>query len=368
MKKINFFNTFMDPSALQNIAKTVETTFISEGKLVKQFEEELENYLQIKNLFAVNSGTSALHLALVLAGVDQGDEVIIPSQTFIATGLAVIMQKATPVFADCLYEDGNIDPQSIKKLITNKTKAIIPVHWAGRPCAMDEINAIAQEHNIIVVEDAAHAVGAKYKGTSIGAVSDFTCFSFQAIKHLTTSDGGAITCKDHGKYLEGRRRRWFGLDRLNSQVSFLGERDCDVAELGFKYHLNDYAAAMGLANLQGLNDRIKNRIEIVKKYDEVVNANTRLQPFLKDDDTCQSSHWLYGIHTESREGFIHYMKSKEIPVSVVHQGIDRFSIFKDFRRELPVQRRFDETQIHLPLHDSLDMEQVNYVCDSIREF
>lgn len=358
----------MDPKALENISETVKTTFISEGKMVKKFEESLEDYLSIKNLFAVNSGTSALHLALVLAGVDQGDEVIIPSQTFIATGLAVLMQKATPVFADCLYEDGNIDPKSIESLITSKTKAIIPVHWAGRPCAMDEINAIAKKHNLKVIEDAAHAVGAKYNGTSIGAVSDFTCFSFQAIKHLTTSDGGAVVCLDHDKYLEGRRRRWFGLDRLNSKVSFLGERDCDVTELGFKYHLNDYAAAMGLANLDGLNDRINKRAGIVKAFDEAVSSNTKLTPFLRSDEKCESAHWLYGIHTESRDEFITFMKDREIPTSVVHQGIDRFGIFKDFQRELPVQRKFDETQIHLPLHDSLNDEQVQHIILALKEF
>jgi perosamine synthetase len=368
MQKINFLNTYIDETALKNVTETIASTFVSEGKVVKEFEGRLEQELGLNNLFTVNSGTSALHLSLVLAGVSHGDEVIIPAQTFIATGLAVLMQRAIPVFADIDYSDGNIDPVSIEKLITSKTKAIIPVHWAGRPCRMDEITAIAKKNNIAVIEDAAHALGATYKGQNIGNISEYTCFSFQAIKHLTTGDGGAITCNNKEKYLEGKRRRWFGLDRLNSKVSSLGERDCDVTELGFKYHLNDLSASLGLANLPGLKKRLSKRAAIVEKYDEAVRENAYLTNLNRSDDVCTSAHWLYGILASNREEFIAYMKEKEIPVSVVHQGIDRFSIFKDFKRELPIQRKFDENQIHLPLHDSLDDKQVEYIAKAISEF
>ena len=196
---IPIFNTYIHPSASEKISEVLSSTFISEGEIVKEFEAELCKKLLLKNIVTVNSGTSALHLSLDLSGISEGDEVICPAQTFVASALVILQQKAIPVFADIDYETGNISVESIKKKITNKTKAIIPVHWGGYPCDMDEINLVAKQNNLIVIEDAAHALGATYKSQAIGALSDYTCFSFQAIKHLTTGDGGAITIGDEKK-------------------------------------------------------------------------------------------------------------------------------------------------------------------------
>src|SRR5262249_43887055 len=160
------------------------------------FEQELATTLGLIRPVAVNSGTSALHLALEVAGVGSGDEVILPAQTFVASGLSILMCDAAPVFADIQPFTGNIDPGSVRAKITARTKAIMPVHWGGYPCDMDEINAIARGHDLAVIEDAAHALGAIYKGRPVGALSRFTAFSFQAIKHLTTGDGGALCCLD----------------------------------------------------------------------------------------------------------------------------------------------------------------------------
>jgi perosamine synthetase len=166
-KEITFFNTNISPNAIERASQVLQTGFVSEGRLVKDFEATLATQLDIINPVAVNSGTSALHLGLALAGVGPGDEVIIPAQTFVATGLVVLMQYAQPVFADIQYETGNIDPESIRQKITEKTKAIMPVHWAGYPCDMDEINAIAQEYNLAVVEDAAHALWVLFPGLQL---------------------------------------------------------------------------------------------------------------------------------------------------------------------------------------------------------
>ena len=173
---MNFFNTFIDPSAAGRVNGVLNSTYLSEGKLVKEFEVELAQICGIVNPVAVNSGTTALHLALVLAGVKEGDEVILSAQTFVATGLVILQQKAIPIFVDVNYQDGNISVEDIKRKISKKTKAIIVVHWAGYPCDMDEIGKIANEHKLKVIEDAAHALGAEYKGRSIGSISDFTCF------------------------------------------------------------------------------------------------------------------------------------------------------------------------------------------------
>ena len=364
-KPISFFNTFIEKDAWKNVKKVLDSTFISEGKLVKEFEKKLESELGLKNVVAVNSGTSALHLALVLAGIGEGDEVILPAQTFIATGLVIAQEKAIPVFADIQYETGNIDPESVREKITNKTKAIIVVHWGGLPVDLDEIHAIARKHKLIVIEDAAHALGASYKNKPIGTISDYTCFSFQAIKHLTTGDGGAICVRDNKKYQEAMARRWFGIDRANSKVSPLGEREYDVSQVGYKYHMNDYAAALGLANLKNFKKRLSNRRKIAEKYNKELKNISNIQLFKQTEDRL-SSYWQFGFHVKERDEFIESMKKAEIPVSVVHVGIDRNSIFGG-KKNLVNQREFDKTQIHIPIHDNLDKSQIDYIIGTIKQ-
>ena len=225
---MNFFHTHVSPKARELAGRTLEAGWLSEGAQVKEFEAALAERLKLRNPVALNSGTSALHLALALAGVGPEDEVILPAQTFVATGLVVLMQGATPVFADIDPATGNLCPESLRRKVTRRTRAVMPVHWAGYPCDLDEIQAVAAEDDLAVIEDAAHALGATYKGKPIGAISRFTAFSFQAIKHLTTGDGGALCC---GRAADARQafvRRWFGIDRGNSQPSVLGERIYDI--------------------------------------------------------------------------------------------------------------------------------------------
>lgn len=363
---IPIFNTYIDPTASESIKKVLDSTFISEGKLVREFEEKLSGYFTLPNLVALNSGTSALHLALVIAGIGEGDEVIIPAQTFVATGLVVVQQKATPVFADINFRTGNISVASIEKKITKKTKAIIPVHWGGLPCDMDEINQIARDRNLIVIEDAAHALGAMYKGKAIGSISDLTCFSFQAIKHLTTGDGGAISSKSAQFSNEAYVKRWFGIDRNKSEQSDLGERRYNIADVGFKYHMNDYAAALGLANLTNFSIRLKNRDQFAGEYRKSLADFDGISLFDSPHDR-QSAHWLFGFHVERRDDFIASLKSKGIATSVIHQRIDRNSVFGELRTDLPNQELFDQSQIHIPLHDDLNMEKIGYIVDCIRK-
>jgi perosamine synthetase len=363
---IPVYTTYISPSAESYVKQTLQTTFISEGKKVKEFEEKLAEQLGIVNPVALNSGTSALHLALVLAGIGEGDEVIVPAQTFVATALVVVQQGAKPVFADVQYYTGNIDPDSVREKITEKTKAIIPVHWGGMPCDLDEINAIAQEHNLIVIEDAAHSPGAKYKERLIGSISDYTCFSFQAIKHITTGDGGAVACLNPEKANEAFTRRWFGIDRAHAKPSHLGERQYNISFLGFKYHLNDYGAALGLANLETFGDRLKRLRSIAAFYRQELKdvPGTKLWDCPQDRE---SAWWLFGFHVEKRDEFIKAMADKGVAASVVHQRIDRNTVFGGRDESLVNQKLFDETQIHIPLHAGIDEEKASYIVESIKK-
>ncbi|GAB2473708.1 spore coat polysaccharide biosynthesis protein SpsC [Hymenobacter qilianensis] len=360
------FNTFVHPSAQSRVSEVLSTTFLSEGKLVKEFEALLATELGMVSPAALNSGTSALHLAMAVAGIGPGDEVIMSPQTFIASAIAVVQEGATPVFADIQYENGNIDPASIKGAITVRTKAIMAVHWGGYPCDMDEIHALAKQHNLLVIEDAAHAPGATYKGRAIGSISDFTCFSFQAIKHLTTGDGGALCSLDPTHTREVFRRRWFGIDRAHSPVSEIGERVYDLTDVGYKYHLSDYAAALGIANLEGFQQRMDYRRQLVRQYRDGLRDVQGVTLFDHKADR-ESAHWLFGFHVENRLDFIRTLKAKGIASSVVHDGIDKNTLFGGKRMDLTNQRRFDETQIHVPLHDALTIEQVDYIINTIKQ-
>lgn len=366
MNKICLFNTYVDASAGKKVQRVLDSTFLSEGKLVKDFESQLSKQLGLQNPAAVNSGTSALHLAVILSGVRPEDEVICPAQTFVASAMVVLQERAKPVFADIQYETGNIEPKSIEKKITKRTKAIMVVHWGGYPVDLDEIHTIAKKYNIAVIEDAAHALGATYHGQVIGGISDFTCFSFQAIKHLTTGDGGAVCVKNSELHREALNGRWFGIDRKHSPPSLLGERVYNLQKIGYKYHMNDYAAALGLANLEGFKKRLDRRKVIAKRYRSALKSVDGINLFHETEDR-QSAYWLFGFHVKKREEFIKLLKSHDIECSVVHLGIDHNDVFGGIQEDLANQRKFDQTQIHIPIHDALTDEQVDYIITTIKK-
>jgi perosamine synthetase len=363
---MNFFHTHISPKAIELATDTLRSTFISEGKRVREFEKELARTLGLMRPVAVNSGTSALHLALVIAGVRPGDEVILPPQTFVASGLAILMCGAKPIFADIEACTGNIDPISVSKNITPRTKAIMPVHWGGYPCDMDNLNAVALEHGLTVIEDAAHALGATYKGRPVGTLSRFTAFSFQAIKHLTTGDGGALCCACEEDYKAARRKRWFGIDRERDQASILGERVYDLEEIGFKYHLNDLAAAVGLGNLADTPDILARHRKIGLIYREELSdiPGLRLLEYRADRE---SAWWFFCVLVEERDNFIRALKSRGIPTTVVHQRIDRNRVFGGEREELVGQKFFNERQVALPIHSNLRNEDLEHVVSAVKQ-
>ncbi len=361
---MDFFTTAVSPRAIAAVTEVLESGWLSEGSRVRQFEEALEERLGLRHPVATNSGTSALHLALAVAGVGAGDEVVLPAQTFVATGLVILMQGAVPVFADVDPDTGNLDPASFADKITPRTKAVIPVHWAGDPCDLEAIGRVAGEHDVAVIEDAAHALGATYRGRPIGAVSRMTCFSFQAIKHLTTGDGGALCCLEEAEHQAARRRRWFGIDRARSEPSILGERRFDIVELGYKYHMNDLAAAVGLANLEDFPAQLERRREICCRYTASLGDVAGVRLLRRDDDA--SACWIYPLRVERREDMIRALSDRGVPASVVHQRIDRYSVFGGVRDDLPGQALFDATQVCLPAHAGLSEADVEQVVAAVR--
>jgi perosamine synthetase len=362
---MNFFHTHINEKAIANATEALRTTFVSEGKLVKQFEGRLAEKLGLVRPVALNSGTTALHLGLIVAGVGPGDKVVLPAQTFIATGMVILAQGATPVFCDIDPDTGNMCPQALMGRLTEKTRAVMPVHWGGYPCDLDEINSACSARGIAVIEDAAHALGATYKGRPIGAISRFTAFSFQAIKHITTGDGGALCCRAEADEKDARIRRWFAIDRANAQPSILGERIYDADRAGYKYHLNDLGAAIGLGNLEDFGAMRARLREIASKYREELKSVDGLRLLRKEADR-ESGHWLFTMRVDRREDFIRALAERGVPASVVHLRIDRNSVFGGQRDDLPGQDLFDREQVSLPIHFGLSDEDLEKVVAAVR--
>ena len=362
---MNFFETRISEQAIQNVVSVLRSGKISCGELNDQFEEKLKNLLGIKNLFTVNSGTSALHMALILAGIKPGDEVIIPSQTFIATGLAVLYCGAKVVFADINWKTGNIDLEKITRVVTSKTRAVIVVDWCGHPGNLKPIMDFANALGITVIEDAAHSLGATYKWESIGNIAHYTCFSFQATKALTTGDGGAVATLNEEDTERGKKLRWFGIDRKNDLPNWTGERLYNLQEAGYKYHLSDFNAAFGLGLIDEFWISFKKRQEIARFYTEQLEG-VRGVVLLDHQPDRTHANWLFTMLVDDRFAFMNKMRTNGIPVSVVHNGIHRNEVFGNTGVYLYNQRMWDNNHVCLPCHPYLVIDNLTKIVQTIR--
>lgn len=365
MNKIFLFKPYVNAKAIEYVSQVLQSGWVGEGPRVKEFEEIIGERLGTKFPVAVSSGTAALHLAVLLAGVARGDEVITTAQTMLATTTAILMAGAKPVYADVEYATGNIAAGDITRHITEKTRAILAVDWGGYPCDWDAIMAIAKANNLAVIEDAAHALGAFYKGKTVGSVVPITCFSFQAIKHLTTGDGGLLCLSNSEEHEKAVRLRWFGIDRFKRKPSILGEAEWDVKEMGYKYQMNDVSAAIGLGNLEDLDKILERRHQIVDEYRKSLANVAGVELFERSADR-QSADWLFSMHVVRREKFCEMMTAKNIMVSVVHLRIDRNSLCGGECSDLPELAHFTETHVSLPLHPYLTDEDVKQVVDAVK--
>lgn len=251
------------------VVEVLQSGWLTTGVKVKQFEDEFAAMVGSRHAIAVNSCTAALHLGLEARAVGEGDEVIVPTMTFAATAEVVTYLKAKPILVDCTRDTLNIDPEGIERAITPRTKAIVPVHFAGHPCEMDRIQTIARAHNLCVIEDAAHALPARYHGKIIGSISDITCFSFYATKNITTGEGGMVTTDDAETAARIRTMSLHGLSRdAWNRYTAQGSWYYEILYPGFKYNLTDIAAALGLAQLKKCERFWKARDRLAGLYDD----------------------------------------------------------------------------------------------------
>lgn len=362
---IPLFKVFMPESVMDPLKKTLMSGYIGQGPKVDEFEKVLSQWIGYDHILTLNSCTSAIQLALRLSGVGFGDEVLSTSMTCTATNVPIMAMGARIVWVDIHPETGNLDYREIEKRITPKTKAIVVVHWGGYPCDIDEINAIAKKHRLKVIEDAAHAFGSIYKKKKIGNGSDFVCFSFQAIKHLTTVDGGALVCKNVHDYKRGKLLRWYGINREGSRKDFRCEED--VIEYGYKFHMNDIAATIGLEQMKYVDEIIQKHRENATFYDKTLREVPGINLTRRQEDRL-SAYWIYTILVDQKKKFMDTMNQNGIQVSSVHARNDKHTMFKEFRTNLPRVTEFTKRMVCIPVGWWVNESDRSRIVDIIKKF
>jgi len=365
-ENIVLFYPHVSEKAKKSVMETLDSRWIGQGPKVKLFEENFSKKFGSNSpAIAVGSGTDALHLSYMLAGLKPGDEVVAPIFTCTATNIPFLYMGVKIKFADIDDSTMNLDISHVRQLMTSKVKAIVCVHYGGLPCDMDELKSIADEWNIPIIEDAAHAVGAKYKGVDIGSISDFTMFSFQAIKHITTGDGGMLIIKNKELIDKAERIRWFGIDRKAKQQ---GIWENDIYEVGYKYQMTDIAAAMGIVSLEEFDEQSKLRKTLFKTYaKELVNCD-KLRVVGNGFKDREHAAWLFTILVEDRYKLQEKLRDNNIESNQVHFRNDRYSIFKEFTdgKIFPNMDKVEDDYLVLPLHTRMTIEDVKRVCSVIK--
>lgn len=353
------FKVLMDPSVNDNLAPVLASGYIGQGQKVNEFEAKLQEELDFEHAVSVNSATSALWLALHLAGVKPGDKVMSTPMTCSATNEVITLMGAHIVWADVDYF-GNIDPVDVKRKINSDIKAVMAVDWGGTPCDYDELRKITKPFNIPIIEDAAHAYRATYNGGSVARTGgDYVAYSFQAIKHLTTGDGGLLVTPPE-QYDRAVLLRWYGLDRTQGDAMRCRQ---DIAEAGFKFHMNDINATIGLSNINLARNSVElHRSNAFYYNEEFVPMGLVPRPH----EDRESSYWVYTIHVPQPLAFEVYMKNKGIGVSQVHNRNDFYTCFSKYRTALPQLGDWFDTMSAIPVGWWLRPKDLKYIADNVK--
>lgn len=368
---IPVFRPFHGEEEIEAVAEVLRSGWWGQGPKTAEFERRFAEFVGAPLAVSVNSATAALHLALKVAGVE-GGEVITTALTFVSTNHAILYNNATPVFADIEPDTLNLDPDDIARKITPRTRAIVVVHYGGHPADMDRIHAIAAAHNLIVIEDAAHAAGSSYHGRPVGSLSPLTCFSFHPVKNLATGDGGMITLFDEEWDARLRRLRWVGInkdtwvrsrDKDASQYSW----QYDVEEVGFKCHTNDINSAIALVQLARLPQTNARRRAICALYDAgLADLDWIERPTLRPD--VVSARHNYVIRCDDRDGLAEWLRQHKIATGMHYIPNHLHAVYRPYAAPLPVTEREWTRLLTLPLYPALTDDEVAYIIEVIRRY
>jgi dTDP-4-amino-4,6-dideoxygalactose transaminase len=374
---LSFGAPLIEKSEIEEVVHALESGWLSTGPKTHQFEEDFRRYVGAQYAVALSSCTAALHLALLAIGVGPKDEVIVPAMTFAATANVIVHCGAKPVFVDCQRDTMNIDPEDVKKKITKRTKAIIVVHMAGRPCDMDAIKSIAKKHKIKIIEDAAHAVETEYKGKKVGTLGDIGCYSFYATKNVVTGEGGMLVTNNE-KY--ARRVRVLSLHGMNkdawNRYGSEGYKHYEFVEAGYKYNMTDIQAALGVHQLARVEKNAQRRQEIWNMYMEGLNNLPLILP-APDKPGERHAHHLFTVIIDTtktkitRDQFLEGMMKRNIGCGIHFYALHLQPFYKKLlhhkKGDLPVTEWMGARTASIPLSAKLTNEDVHDVIDAIRD-
>lgn len=335
--------TYIPPKEklMQKLEEVLYSGYVAQGEVVEEFERKFEEYIGSGNSLSLNSGTAALHIALILTGVKEGDEVISTALTAEPTNVAIKMTGAKIRYADIDFNTGNIDPISIEANIKPNTKAILVVDYAGIPVNVSAIQGISKKYGIPVIHDAAHALGAKFNGIRTGNHFPYTIFSLQAIKHITTIDGGILQITAKEDYEKAKLIRWFGIDKGKTRL------ENNIQFQGYKYHMNNVNATIGLLQLDGVESIVDSYIRNGIFFDKEL-SNVSDVELIKYYPNSEPSYWLYTLKVERRDDFIKMMGENGIMASELHKRNDKHDFLNDFNTPLPNLDEFYKKMVHIP--------------------
>ena len=368
--KIPLFNLNFDEKEANAAAETIKSGWISTGPKCEELEKMFVDMFHVNYAVSISNCTDALHLCCLVSGVKPGDEVVCPSLTFAASANCIRYAGATPVFCDIVGpEHINIDPKEIEKKITDKTKAILVVHMAGFPCKMDEIMAIAQKHNLKVIEDACHGPLSEYKGKKLGTIGDCAAFSFFSNKNISTGEGGMFISNNKEMADKARLLRSHGMTTMSYQRAGGHATAYDIVELGYNFRLDDIHAAIAIEQLKKLPADLEQRIAVRNRYIELLSKVENVIIPFADNKEFTSNYIMPIIVTkgtvEDRDAIRNKIHEAGVQTSVHYPAIHRFSIYKEYGAVLPQTEYVTDHEITLPMYAALTMEQIEYVVEVV---
>lgn len=369
---IPYGRQWLDDEDIQAVAEVMRSDFITTGPKADKFEQEVAEYTGANYAVAVSNGTAALHLACLAAGIQPGDEVITTAMTFAASANCVLYCGGRPVFADIDPITYNIDPEDVRRKITSRTKAVIPVHFAGQPCRMDEIHQLAEEYGLTVIEDGAHALGAEYKEKKIGGLSQMTTFSFHPVKPITTGEGGMVVTNDEKLYRRLKLLRSHGITREEDLMEKNeGGWYYEQLELGYNYRMTDIQAALGSSQLKKLDGFLARRKEIADIYNQAFAAEPGmiLPAVIPEAESGWHLYVIQAIKRDRKEVYdalreaglninVHYIPVYHHPYYRNHGYVDVFC---------PNAEQLYQRMVSLPIFPALKEEEQEYVIDAVKQ-
>lgn len=371
---IRLFKPSLGDEELQKVKEAFDRSWVGLGPNVNKFEEEWAKFVGAKIAIGVNSATAALHLALMVFKFPEGKKVLVPSLTFSATASAILYNRLIPVFVDSNPVTLGMDLDDMKRKYDKDVVAIMPVHYAGHPVPMDELMPWAKEKGLKVIEDCAHTSGPLYKGKPLGTWGDIGCYSFEEKKLMTTGDGGMMVTNQPELFKDVKAMRWVGIDKDNwktAQAYVDANHDAlhwfyELNVLGYKYNMNDLAAAIGLEQLKKLPAMNKRRSEVINMYIEGIKGIEGIQPLLPYEPD-KYVYQMFGIRAEKRDDLMIYLKSKGIATGCHYTPLSMQPLFKPFAHGCEYIEKEVDRLITLPLHSDLTHEEVDYIIESLKK-